>query len=67
MNEATAAGFSAELITIEVGSRGMIDEDEFMAIQAAFDATRADINLLASQLIRTVYSWDHSKSGVHEM
>ena len=37
VDEATAAGFSTDLITIEIGSRV---EDEFTAVQAAFDATK---------------------------
>ena len=45
VNEATEAGYSTELITLEVGSRGMIDESELVTLQAALDTTTKKYHL----------------------
>ena len=52
VSEATAAGYSTELVTVEVGSRGTVDEHELSTLQAAFDATTKEVNTLASHIIR---------------
>ena len=52
VDEATEAGFCTELITLEIGSRGMIIESELSTIQAAFVNSRHEINHLAVQLIK---------------
>ena len=47
-----AAGYKTDLITVEVGSRGMLGESMFENLKEAIHATRKDITSLCLQSIR---------------
>ena len=48
-----AAGYRTELITIEVGSRGMLSANDFDVIKSAVSATHKEVTSLVEALIRT--------------
>ena len=50
---ACAAGFSTELITVEIGSRGMVDDSTFAMLQSAVKASQKDLSSLCMTIIRT--------------
>ncbi len=45
-------GYLTELITLEIGSKGLVDESELNNIRAALDTTRTEVYNLALQLGR---------------
>ena len=47
------AGYKTELITIEVGSRGMVCSADFEILKAAVNATGKDVTNLCLEVIRT--------------
>lgn len=47
-----AAGYSTELITIEVGSRGMLDDVDFATLKTIMNIPQKDITTLCLQVIR---------------
>ena len=47
-----AAGYSTQLLTLEVGSRGMIDEEDFQQLQVSSDATQKETSELCLSIIR---------------
>ncbi len=53
VNAAADAGYIVELITLEVGSRGLIMDSELNDIQAALGTTRVEMNELALHLCKT--------------
>ena len=48
-----AAGFKTELITVEVGSRGMMDPSDLEPLAAAINCHHKDIETLCLSVIRT--------------
>ena len=48
-----AAGYKTELITVEVGSRGMLGDSDLDALRDAMDATRKEFTGLCLLAIRT--------------
>ena len=48
-----AAGYRTELITVEVGSLGMLGVSDLDDLREAIDATRKDFSTLTLQVIRT--------------
>ena len=48
-----AAGYKTELITVEVGSRGMLGDSDIDALRDAMDATRKEFTGLCLLAIRT--------------
>ena len=62
-----AAGYRTELITVEVGSRGMLGVSDLDDLREAIDATRKDFSTLTLQIIRTAilgsfYIWGSRNS-----
>ena len=62
-----AAGYRTELITVEVGSRGMLGISDLDELREAIDATRKDFSTLSLQIIRTAilgsfYIWSSRNS-----
>ena len=49
-----AAGHKSELITVEVGSRGMVGVSDFAALGNVLDASRKELSTMTTQVIRTV-------------
>ena len=47
-----AAGFNTELITIEVGSRGMLPQEEIEILKSTFNMPRKAMSLLCLSIIR---------------
>ena len=48
-----AAGYRSKLITVEVGSRGMVDVSDFTALRNALDAPKKEFSAMTTQVIRT--------------
>ena len=48
-----AAGYKTELITVEVGSRGMLDTSDLEPLAAAISCHHKDIQSLCLSVIRT--------------
>ena len=48
-----AAGYRSQLITVEVGSRGMVDVSDFTALRNALDASKKEFSAMTTQVIRT--------------
>ena len=48
-----AGGYSTHLLTLEVGSRGMVDVDDFHSLAQALKASQKDIFSLCRSVIRT--------------
>ena len=46
-------GYSTELITLEVGSRGMVSDDDFATLHLIFGTSRKDMDYLALAVIRS--------------
>ena len=46
-------GYNTELITLEVGSRGMLSDEDFAKLRSIFGASRKDMDHLALTVIRT--------------
>ena len=53
MEAGRAAGYKTKLITVEVGSRGMLDVSDFEALRAAIDVPRKEIVDLFLKIIKT--------------
>ena len=48
-----AAGYRSKLITVEVGSRGMVDVSDFTALRYALDASKKEFSAMTTQVICT--------------
>ena len=48
-----AAGYRSKLITVEVGSRGMVDVSDFTALRNVLDASKKEFSAMTTQVICT--------------
>ena len=48
-----AAGFSTKLITVEIGSIGMVDDSTFAMLRSVLKASQKDLSSLCMTVIRT--------------
>ena len=53
LEAAKVAGFKSKLITVEVGSRGMLGDEDFDPLKEVIKASRKEFSTLLSQVIRT--------------
>ena len=63
MEAGRATGYRYELITVEVGSRGMLSVTDLEQLQAAVDASRRDIVNLCLTIIRTTILQSFGAAG----
>ena len=52
MEAGLAAGYRSKLISVEVGSWGMVDISDFTAIRNALDASKKEFSAMTTQVIR---------------
>ena len=48
-----AAGFSTDLLTVNIGSRGMVDDSTFAMLRSALKVSQKDLQSLYRTVIRT--------------
>ena len=67
MEAGRAAGYRCELITVEVGSRGMLSMADLESIQAAIDAPRREMVNLCLTIIRTTILQSFWLQELHDL
>ena len=59
MEEAQTKGYNAQILTLEVGSRGILNLDGFMSLRELLKTSRRDFTNFLTALARTSTSQSH--------